>query len=205
MHNLPLIEKGLPLKDAKGAIILVHGRGGSAEDIVSLALNFPAKDYYIAAPQATGNTWYPYSFLAPVAQNEPWLSASVSTIQILIDQIAEVLPFKQIFIMGFSQGACLALESVARNAQAFGGVAAFTGGLIGDILEPNRYKGTFDGTPVFIGNSDHDPHVPESRSAESAAQMQKMDAKVSYKVYPGKAHTIITDEIKTVNQLFFRT
>jgi phospholipase/carboxylesterase len=139
----------------------------------------------------------------PEAQNEPWLSSAVATVKRLIDEIAEKIPAGSIYIMGFSQGACLALEVTSRYAARYAGVAAFTGGLIGDQVNPEKYGGDFAGTPVFIGTSDVDPHVPVRRSEESRDIMQGLGAEVTLKIYPGMPHTIVPDEIETVRQAMF--
>lgn len=203
MHNYQILEKGKPLQQAAKAIVLLHGRGASAKDIIGLADAFCDDSFYIAAPQATNHTWYPYSFLAPESQNEPWLSSAVTTVKRLIDQISVQIPAENIYIMGFSQGACLSLEVAARFAQQYAGVAAFTGGLIGEVLKPEKYSGHFNGTPVFIGNSDRDPHVPVERSEASARLMESMSALVTHIIYPAMPHTITTEEIKTVQRLMF--
>lgn len=203
MHTYRIIEKGKPLELAEKAIILLHGRGADAYDIITLADQFCDETFYIAAPQATNNAWYPYSFLSPESMNEPWLSSAVGTVKRLIDAICIHLPAEKIYIMGFSQGACLALEATAQNALEYAGVAAFTGGLIGEKISTGKYKGNFEGTKVFIGNSDKDPHVPLKRSEESKNIMEILGAEVTLSIYPGMPHTIIQDEIDTVKELMF--
>lgn len=198
MHSYKIVEKGTPLEKASKALILLHGRGGTAEDILGLAKALDADSYYIAAPQATMNTWYPYSFLADEASNEPWLSSAVNIVKRLIDETSHKIPLSSIYVMGFSQGACLAVETTARFPALYGGVAAFTGGLIGRTLDPAKYKGDFAGTKIFMGNSDIDPHVPLSRSEETKAILEKLGAEVTLKVYPGMAHTINQDELAWV-------
>ncbi|MCW5910376.1 MAG: dienelactone hydrolase family protein [Cyclobacteriaceae bacterium] len=197
MHSKQVIESGTPLTHAKKALIMLHGRGGSAEDIISLASYLPLEGFYIVAPQATNHTWYPLSFLAPISQNEPWLGSALDRVKELSDHIqqAGIAP-SNIFILGFSQGACLTLEFAARNAQKWGGVIALTGGLIGDQLEPSRYPGDFSGTPIFMSNGSNDPHVPLMRSEQSKQQLEKMNAKVELLVYPGRPHTILEEELK---------
>jgi phospholipase/carboxylesterase len=203
MHNYNVFEKGQPLEKASRAIILLHGRGASADDIITLADEFCDETFYIAAPQATNNTWYPYTFLSPEEKNEPWLSSAVQTVKRLIDEISEQLPAEKIYIMGFSQGACLSLEVTSRYARKYAGVAAFSGGLIGDMIRPEKYSGNFDGTKIFIGNSDVDPHIPLSRTEESKELVEKMGAEVTMKIYEGMPHTIIRDEILTVLKIMF--
>jgi phospholipase/carboxylesterase len=143
MHDYNILEKGQPLAKASRAIILLHGRGASADDIITLADEFCDETFYIAAPQATNNTWYPYTFLSPEEKNEPWLSSAVQTVKRLIDEISEQIPPEKIYIMGFSQGACLSLEVTSRYARKYAGVAAFSGGLIGDSIRPEKYAGNF--------------------------------------------------------------
>lgn len=201
MHTYKILEQGSPLEKAQKAIILLHGRGADARDIISLAPYFADDTFYIAAPEATRNSWYPHSFLVPVEQNEPWLSSAIDTVKKLLDSITEKIPTENIYLMGFSQGACLSLETAARYPARYGGVAAFTGGLIGEKAEPERYTGDFHGTSIFIGNSDCDPHIPESRTAESAKILQNMNANVIYKVYPDMPHTINDDEIEVVRKM----
>lgn len=152
------------MKDSAKVLIMVHGRGGSAKDILSLANHLQVKDFALLAPQATDNTWYPYSFLTPPAQNEPWLSSALGLLkEITVDVSKAGIASENIYFLGFSQGACLALEFVTRNATHWGGLVAFTGGLIGDKIYQENYKGNFGGAPVFIGTSNPDPHVPVER------------------------------------------
>jgi phospholipase/carboxylesterase len=203
MHEYRILEKGKALAEAGSAIILLHGRGATAGNIIALADEFVDDTFYISAPQATNNTWYPFSFMAPESANEPWLTSAVETVRRLIDEVEKYLPSSKIYIMGFSQGACLSLEFAARHARKYAGVAAFTGGLIGETINPGKYNGDFEGTKIFIGNSDTDPHVPQSRTVESATMLKFLGADVRYRIYPGMAHTIIPDEIKTVKALMF--
>jgi phospholipase/carboxylesterase len=203
MHSYQITERGAPLVQAGKAMILLHGRGADAEDILPLARSFCDDTFYIAAPQATNNAWYPYTFLSPEERNEPWLSSAVTMIKRLIDAIAVQIPPNRIYIMGFSQGACLALEVASQYAVKYAGIAAFTGGLIGEKIRPGKYEGNFDGTKVFIGNSDIDPHVPVLRSEESRNIMKNLGADVTLKIYPGMGHTIIPEEIETVLKLMF--
>lgn len=199
MHRKQYIESGIPLNKAKKALIMLHGRGGSAEDILSLASHLLLKDFYIVAPQATNNTWYPLSFLAPIPQNEPWLSSALERVQELATHIkgGGVAP-ENTFILGFSQGACLTLEFAAHNAQKWGGIIALTGGLIGDKLEPTRYTGNFSCTPILMTNGSNDPHVPLLRSEQSKQQIEKMGARVELQVYANRPHTILQEELKLV-------
>jgi phospholipase/carboxylesterase len=204
MHTKNIITSGKPLAEADRALIMVHGRGGSAEDILSLADDLPVADFALLAPQATGHSWYPYSFMAPPAQNQPWLGSALGLLKELVDDVrSQGIAEDKIWFLGFSQGACLTLEFVTRNAARYGGVAAFTGGLIGDRLYPENYKGDFGGTPVFIGTGDHDPHVPLQRVQAATTLMRGMNAIVTEKVYPGRPHTILPDEIAQASRIMF--
>lgn len=192
LHQGPLITK------ASKALILLHGRGGTARNILNIADQLCESDLYIAAPQATNNTWYPYSFMDEERLNEPYLSLSINGIKDLIDQTAKHIPKHQIFIVGFSQGACLALEISSRFATKYGGIVAFTGGLMGRKIDERKYQGDFKKTKVFISNGNHDPFIPLFRSEQSKELMEKLGAHVLLKVYEDKPHTITEDEIKFV-------
>lgn len=194
---------GRPLKEATNALILLHGRGGSAKDMLSLADAFCDDSFYIAAPQAPTGSWYPYSFMANEESNEPFLSSSLTMVKQLIDSIAARIPYNRIYLMGFSQGACLALESAARYAAPYKGVVAFSGGLIGPKIDESKYQGKLDGTKVFIGISEQDPHVPLKRAQESKRVLQKQGADVTLMVYPGSSHTVLPDEIQWVKEHLF--
>ncbi|NII23803.1 phospholipase [Pseudoflavitalea sp. X16] len=204
MHKKDIITAGKKLTEAKKVLIMVHGRGGSAEDILSLAEHLDVKDYALVAPQATGNTWYPYSFMTPIQQNEPWLSSALSILgDVVNDIVTQGILKENIYFLGFSQGACLTLEFVARNAARYGGVVAFTGGLIGDKIYNDHYKGDFAGTPIFIGTSDPDMHVPVQRVYATTNILKDMQADVTEKIYPNMGHTISHDEITKANTLIF--
>jgi phospholipase/carboxylesterase len=204
MHQKNIIAAGKELNEKNKVLILLHGRGGSAEDILSFSSYLDVKDFTLLAPQATNNTWYPYSFLAPPAQNEPWLSSALNLLKDLLNEIeSKRIPVENIYFAGFSQGACLTLEFVTRNANKYGGVVAFTGGLIGDKIYEENYGGDFKGTPVFIGTSDPDPHVPVERANATAEFLKKMNASVTLKIYPNMGHTISQDEIENANRLVF--
>jgi phospholipase/carboxylesterase len=201
-HSKQIIESGLPLSEAKKAIIMLHGRGTSAESIISLAGELNLNDAAILAPQATNNSWYPYSFLAQVEQNQPALNSALQLIDDLVKEIqAAGVPLRKIYFLGFSQGACLALEYVARHAAAYGGVIAFTGGLIGEKLDLSNYSGDFAHAPIFISTGNPDPHVPLERVQESVSILEKLNAEVSLKVYNGRPHTIQFQEIDLANKL----
>jgi phospholipase/carboxylesterase len=192
------------MNTGKKVLIMIHGRGASSEDILSLANYLPVKDYTLIAPQAPGGTWYPYSFMAPPAQNEPYLSAALSTLKKTTEEVlAQGIKAENIYFLGFSQGACLTLEFVTRNATKYGGVVAFTGGLIGDKIYPENYTGDFGGTPIFIGTSNPDPHVPVERVLASEKILQQMHAAVTVKVYPNMGHTVSQDEMEQATKLIF--
>jgi phospholipase/carboxylesterase len=202
MHTKNIITAGKKISEATKALIMVHGRGGSAEDILSLANHLEVKDFALAAPQATNNTWYPYSFIAPTRQNEPWLSSALDMLkQTTDDLISQGIAAENIYLLGFSQGACLTLEFAARHAQRWGGIIAFTGGLIGDKIERSNYNGNFNDTPVFIGSSNPDMHVPVERVYATTNILKEMGASVTEKVYPNMGHTIIEDEMNQANKI----
>jgi phospholipase/carboxylesterase len=203
MFNLKVLQQGQPLNKAKKALILLHGRGGTAEDIITLADEFCDEDFYIVAPEGSHNVWYPHPFMSEDSLNEPQLTASVNRIEALIDDISQHIPPDQIYLMGFSQGACMSLEISTRHAQKYGGVIAFTGGLIGKKINEKKYHGNFEGTNVFIGTSQNDPFIALSRIQESKVVMEKMGAQVTLKVYPGSSHTISPEEIQWVKNEYF--
>lgn len=200
--NQPVLHAGVPIPEARIVAILLHGRGATAQDILPLWQEFSARDVAYLAPQAAGNTWYPFSFLMPLEQNEPALSSALRLIeQTLASLRAKNVPPEKVALMGFSQGACLSLEFAARHAHRFAAIAAFSGGLIGPPGTARSYSGSFDGTPVFMGCSDVDPHIPVERVHESAEIFTKMGAAVDKRIYPRMGHTINADEISTADAL----
>lgn len=202
MHKRNILEAGLRIEEAKKAIIFIHGRGGDARGMADLKEYLPLQDFAILAPQATNNTWYPYSFMAPTSANEPWLSSAIDTVHGLIDEVINSgIPAEHLYLAGFSQGACLTLESVARKAQRYGGIIAFTGGLIGETIDPKKHQGDFGGTPILISSGDPDPHVPVSRVRETETILTAMGAKVNVKIYPGRQHTISSMEVQDAAML----
>lgn len=207
MHNIKnTVWAGQSLAQAKRVLIMTHGRGASAQSILALSKELDVLDFALAAPQATGNTWYPYSFLAPELQNEPGLSSGLDVLEQLVEHIQEAgFDSRQIYLLGFSQGACLTAEFVARNAQPLGGVFILSGGIIGDSIKTERYRGTFETTPVFLGCSDIDAHVPKHRVEDSAAVFEYLGAKVTEKIYPNAPHSIFQDEINHINQVLNST
>lgn len=204
-HQFEYKTTGTPAAQAKGALVMLHGRGGTAANIMSIARELNVNDFIIYAPQATHNSWYPYSFMAPDEQNQPALNSALETINQLVEQIkADGIPAEKIYFLGFSQGACLTLEYITRNAQAFGGAVAFTGGLIGEQINLTNYKGDFNGTPVLITTGNPDPHVPLTRVEESVDMLKQHGANVTLKVYPGRPHTISMDEVELANEVIFK-
>ncbi|MBO9592267.1 MAG: dienelactone hydrolase family protein [Niabella sp.] len=204
MHTLNIVTGGKELSKASRALIMLHGRGATANDILSLAGYLNVTDTALLAPQATNHTWYPYSFMAPVQENEPWLSSAIDIVQQTVKTVSDAdISAGNIYFLGFSQGACLTLEYIARHAQRYGGAVAFTGGLIGDALYTQNYKGDFRQTPVFIGTSDPDVHVPVERVHATTQLLKQMNADVTEKVYPNMGHTINADEINLANRLVF--
>ena len=202
--NIETITDGVPLNDAKKALIMIHGRGASAHDILSISKHLNVDGFALVAPQAENRTWYPYSFLVPIDENEPSFSKSLEAIHNVVIAIQQNgIEKENIYFLGFSQGACLALEFTARNAAKYGGIVAFTGGLIGDKVYENHYKGNFENTPIFIGTSDPDFHVPVERVNETEVLLKKMGATVTKKIYENMGHTISQDEIDLVNELIF--
>jgi phospholipase/carboxylesterase len=186
-------------------LILIHGRGASAEGIIGLSEELNVPDYALLAPQATNYTWYPYSFLASPRQNEPWLSSAIALLDDVVSDVNKSgIDSSNIYFVGFSQGACLTLEFVTRNARLWGGIAAFTGGLIGDKIYLENYQGDFAGTPVFIGTSDPDAHIPVERVNATTKLLKSMNARVTEKVYPNMGHTITQAEIVLANKLIFK-
>ncbi len=204
-HQLDIVYAGTPLKEAEKALIMLHGRGATPESILSLAQLLNVEGYVLLAPRATNNTWYPYSFLAPVEDNEPWLSSAIEVVNQTVEHVLEAgIQAENLYFLGFSQGACLASEYTARYARRYGGIAAFTGGLIGKEIDRRNYRGDFEQTPIFFGTSDPDFHVPVERVYASANIAREMNGDVTEKVYPNRGHTISEDEIAVVNRLIFK-
>lgn len=201
MHEKNILITGKKIEEAVKALVMLHGRGSTAANILSLTTYLDVKDYAIVAPQATNNTWYPYSFLEIPAHNEPWLSSALDVLNELVIDLSKTIDKKEIFFLGFSQGACLMLEFAARNADQYGGFIAFTGGLIGNKIYTDNYKGDFKLTPVFIGTSDPDPHVPVDRVHETVRILKSMNATVTERVYKNMGHTIIRDEFDHANEI----
>ncbi len=198
----PLLVAGEPLESARAAMIMVHGRGATAHDILSLTADLHQPGFAYLAPQADGNTWYPNSFLAPIPSNEPGLSSGLAVIASILDQLAGAsISAERTIILGFSQGACLSLEYIARNARRYGGVVGLSGGLIGPDGTPRDYSGSLAGTPVFLGCSDVDPHVPKERVQQSAEVLQRLGGNVTARLYPRMGHTVNRDELRFVQTM----
>ncbi len=198
----PVRTAGEPLERAQAAMVMVHGRGATADSILTLASELAQPGFAYLAPQAAGNTWYPYSFLAPIRQNEPGISSGMAVITGLLERIAGAgIPPERTMLLGFSQGACLTLEYVARHARAYGGVAGLSGGLIGPDGTPRDYPGSLDSTPVFLGCGVPDPHIPESRVRESAEVLRRLGGEVTLRIYPGMGHTVSMDEVEIVRAM----
>jgi predicted esterase len=196
----PVLWRGPPVAQARLAAILVHGRGASAEDILGLTAELDVRDVAYAAPQAAGHTWYPYSFLSPLAQNEPGISSGLRVLSGLADDLErQGLSSSRLVIIGFSQGACLALEFAARHARRYAGVFGLSGGLIGPPGVARNDEGSLDGTPVFLGCSDVDPHIPLERVRESAEVFRQLGAAVDLRIYPRMGHTVNQDELQAVH------
>lgn len=203
-HQLQISYAGKPLMQAQKALIMLHGRGADAKSILTLSQLLNIEDYALLAPQATNHTWYPFSFLAPVDENEPLLSSALNIVEQTLNTVLETgIKSEQVYFLGFSQGACLTLEFTARNAKKYGGIVALTGGLIGKQINRENYTGNFEQTPVFIATSNPDFHVPVERVYASSNILREMNASVTEMVYANRGHTISQDEIDLVNRLIF--
>jgi phospholipase/carboxylesterase len=195
----PLLTAGESLDRAKAAMVMVHGRGAAAEDILELAAELKQPGFAYLAPQAAGNSWYPNSFLSPIPSNEPGLSSGLALIASILAQLAEAgIPAERTMLLGFSQGACLSLEFAARNAQRYGGLVGLSGALIGPEGMPRNYAGSLAGTPVFLGCSDADFHIPKERVEHTAEVLQRLGGVVTKRLYPRMGHTVNRDEIRFV-------
>jgi len=201
----PLLEAGEPLATARAAVILIHGRGASAADIMTLGAELMLRGVAYLAPQAAGNAWYPNPFTAPMESNEPYLSSALEVVGSLLASIEKSVPADRIILLGFSQGACLTLEFAARHARLYGGVVGLSGGLIGPDGTPRDYPESFEGTPAFMGCSDVDPHISKDRVLEAAEVYRRMGAKVTAELYPQMGHTVNDDEIQVVREMVAAT
>jgi predicted esterase len=202
--NMPVAHAGHDLKGARCAVILLHGRGSSAENILGLATAFQDERIAFLAPQAANHTWYPYSFLAPIEQNEPWLSSAIAKVGSLIGScVVAGIQLSRIAVCGFSQGACLATESIARHPAHYGALIAFTGGLVGPSDLQLQHGGSLAGTRVLFSSGDPDPHVPWPRVEASARELERMGARVELMRHPGRPHTIVDSELGAARSLLF--
>jgi predicted esterase len=198
----PIIAAGAPLSEANAAMVLAHGRGASARDILTIAAELVRPGFAYLAPEAANNTWYPYPFMEPIERNEPWLSSALAKLESVLAMIAEAgIPAERTILLGFSQGACLMTEFAARHARRYGGIAGLSGGLIGPDGTPRDYPGSFNGTPVFLGCSDIDPHIPKERVLETEQIYRRMGAEVTTRLYPNMDHMVSHDEIAFVREM----
>lgn len=201
-QSQPVLTAGAPLAQAHAVMVMIHGRGASAHDILTFVDSFARPDFAYLAPQAANHTWYPNSFLAPLASNEPGLSSGLALIESVISQIAAAgIPLARTMILGFSQGACLTLEYGARHASRYGGIVGWSGGLIGPDGTPRDYAGSLASTPVFLGCSDVDAHVPKARVDLTADVLRRLGGEVIERIYPNMGHTVNQDEIESVRQM----
>ena len=197
-----MVEAGAPLGQAAAAVIMVHGRNAAPANILDLARRFDRASLTYLAPAAAGGTWYPYSFMAEIASNEPGLSSGLAVLTSLVRRVEDAgLARSRIVLAGFSQGACLTSEFAIRNPSRYGGILIFTGGAIGPEGAAWNSTGDFEGTPIFLGCSDRDAHVPESRARETADHFSKLGARVTLRIYPGMGHVVNDDEIAFARDL----
>jgi predicted esterase len=198
----PVRTAGVPLDRANAAMVMVHGRGATADSILTISPALDVPGFAYLAPQADGNTWYLQSFLAPIQRNEPGITSGMQAIEDVLSGVtAAGIPPERTVLLGFSQGACLTLEFAARHARRYGGIAGLSGGLIGPDGTPRDYPGSLEGTPVFLGCSDVDPHIPAQRVRETAEVMRRLGGQVTIRLYPGMGHLINEDEIDAVRRI----
>lgn len=200
-QGLPVLHAGEPLTKARAAMILMHGRGANAADVMTIAAELIHPGFAYLAPEAVGNVWFPNRFTEPIESNEPYLSSALGVIETLLATVEANIPAQRVILLGFSQGAGLALEFAARHARRYGGVVGLSGGLIGPDGTPRDYPGSFEGTPVFLGCSDVDPYIRKERFLETAEVFKRMNASVTARLYPGMAHTVNADEIEAVREI----
>jgi predicted esterase len=200
-HGQRELQAGEPLNSARAAMILLHGRGATAEDIMTVASQVQAPGWIYFAPQAAGNAWYPNPFTAPIEANEPYLSAALEMISNLVERVEARVPAHRMVLVGFSQGACLTLEWAARHARRYGAIAGLSGGLIGPDGTSRDYPGSFESTPVFLGCSDVDPYIGKDRVEEAAHVFERLGAAVDLRLYPGMGHMVNEDEIAAIRAL----
>jgi len=196
-----VLTLGEPLERASAAMLLVHGRGGSARDILTIAAEVEAPGFAFLAPDAADGAWYPNRFMEPIESNQPWLDSALELLGSILAGVTRRIPAERVVLLGFSQGACLALEFAARNARRYGGLVGLSGGLIGPDGTPRDYPGSLDGTPVFLGCSDVDPHIPARRVLDSAGWLEKLGCSVRVELYPGLGHEVNHDELEAVRAM----
>jgi len=197
---------GVPPEEARAGVVLLHGRGATARGILDLAREIDVDGVAYLAPPANGNAWYPQSFLAPVSANEPGRTSGLQAIGDAVGTLTEAgVPADRVVLGGFSQGACLATEFAARNPRRYGGAFALSGGLIGESVDVEDYaggnEGAMDGTPVFLGCSDVDPHIPEERVHDTREVFEALGADVTERIYEGMGHTVNRDELEHVREI----
>lgn len=203
-HTLSLQSAGAPLQAGNKVLIMLHGRGSSAADILTIAKHLEVENYSLLAPQATQHTWYPYSFMAARQDNEPWLSSALQMVEDTVQTAINAgVSYEDIYFFGFSQGACLTLEFLARHARRYGGAVAIIGGLVGEELDQRGYQGSFEQTPILIATSNPDFHVPLTRVTESIEILRGMQADITDRVYENFGHSINQEEIELANSLIF--
>ncbi len=201
-HGQPILWAGVPIEAASRAVIAIHGRGADASDIIGLNRVIDIPEFAWVAPDAPNHTWYPHSFLVPVERNQPYLDSALSLIDGLLRELEDSgIPSERVVLLGFSQGACLASEFVARHPRRYGGLVVFSGALIGASIDPAKYTGSLAGTPVFGGCSDIDPHIPLGRFELTGQVLEAQGAAVDFRVYPGMGHTIALDEVEAARAL----
>ena len=201
-QDQPIYRAGESLETARAVMLMLHGRGATAQDILSLTQELPREGFCFLAPQAANATWYPFRFMEPMEKNEPWLSSALNLLDAIVQRVKDAnIPNEKIFLLGFSQGACLATEYAARHAQKYGGISGLSGGLIGPDGTPRDYQGSFDGTPVFLGCSDVDFHIPKERVLETRDVLTRMGAEVTMRLYPNMEHTVNEDELEFVARI----
>ena len=204
LHKQDFKYNGTPIDRAKKALIMVHGRGGFAEDILAVADHLKIEDFALVAPQAYNNSWYPVSFMAPEEQNQPWLDSAIEMLQLLEAELNQKgIASEDIYFFGFSQGACLTLEYVTRNAKKYGGVIAIIGGLVGENINTGNYLTDFQKTPIYLGTSDPDAHVPAERVKQTAEILENKNAKVELQIHKDAGHVILPEELGRANNFIF--
>lgn len=204
LHKKEFIYSGKPVEEAEKALIMIHGRGGYAQDFIKLSDHLKIEDFAVVAPQAYNNSWYPLSFLAPEEQNQPWLDSALDVLSILEKELNNKgILSENIYFFGFSQGACLTLEYTTRNVRKYGGIIAIIGGLIGDHINTGNYITDFAGTKIFLGTSDPDTHVPVERVKQTAEILENKNAVVELQIHKNAGHVILPEELGVANNYIF--